>query len=229
MKNWSYKFIILIATFVIVVASVLIWLFVPSKKDTATQIISETLLENNSLQKDEINKEQYDVYSALIKDLYIDGRSKLLVFEEETTGCLPKIDDGKMIELKQQMEDSAINELSALLPQTISDFQNKSKKCQLLTSQFSTSIKFTIASQNVVSNIFRENDIIDGWSRFYDKYPNSSGLINFSNIGFNSEMTQAFVYTGRTCGGKCGAGYYFVLEKKNSRWVVVDKVNNWVS
>lgn len=229
MKSWSLSFIILIIAIFIGVGLAAIWLFISSKKVDNSPIIADSFFENDSITKEYIIREQYAVYSTLIKDLYIDERTKLLVFDEETTGCLPPIDNEEMIGLKQQMEDYAINELSALLPQTISDFQNKSRQCNLLDSQFSSPIKFVIASKSDISNIFRENDIIDGWQRFYEKFPNSSGLINYSNIGFNSEMTQAFVYTGRGCGGKCGAGYYVVLQKKRNIWVVVDKFNSWVS
>jgi hypothetical protein len=232
MKLQSHKFIILIATFIIGVTFVVFWLFIPSNIGNDSPITSDSLSENDFIFKEQIINEQNAVYTALIEDLYIDERTKLLVFDEETTGCLPPIENEKMVDLKRQTEDYAINKLTVLLPQTISNFQNQSRQCNLLNPQFSIPTKFIIASKSKISKVFLEDDIFGDWSRFYTEYPNSSGLINFSNIGFNSEMTQAFVYTGRSCGGKCGAGYYVVLQKKQNKqnnWIVTDKVNSWVS
>ena len=67
------------------------------------------------------------------------------------------------------------------------------------------------------------------WARFYKKYPNSSGLVFFSKVGFNDRHDQAFVYVGRTCGGLCGAGEYVLLNKVNGQWVVRDEEGLWVS
>jgi hypothetical protein len=76
---------------------------------------------------------------------------------------------------------------------------------------------------------FPKGEFDRAWSKFYAKYPNSSGIISFSNPGFNRGYTQAVVSTGRGCGGLCGAGYFVLLAKEHGVWTVKTKAETWVS
>ncbi len=50
-------------------------------------------------------------------------------------------------------------------------------------------------------------------------YPNWDGsILEFSNIGFNEEKDQAFVYYGFDSGPGVGGGVYIVFEKKRKKW-----------
>jgi hypothetical protein len=78
-------------------------------------------------------------------------------------------------------------------------------------------------------NIKVENAVDRAWKKFYAKYPGSTGILFFSKAGFNSKMTQAFIYAGRQCGGLCGFGKYILLEKKGSAWTIKNEMQLWVS
>jgi hypothetical protein len=69
----------------------------------------------------------------------------------------------------------------------------------------------------------------DVWGRYYEKYPNSAGLLHASRVGFNSDGHQAAFYISNHCGGLCGGGYFVIMEKVNFNWKVVQEVQVWVS
>ena len=50
-------------------------------------------------------------------------------------------------------------------------------------------------------------------------YPNwNHSILEFSNIGFNEEKNQAFVYYGFDSGSGVGGGFYIIFEKKKGKW-----------
>lgn len=175
-----------------------------------------------------LETEEYAVYSALINGMYVEDGVKMLVISEETHGCMPPSDE-KVGSMRREMEDRAIKDLSGVSRETIDDFRAKGKQCRSLARRLDVPVKYVIAGREDVEPLFPEGEFDRAWSKFYAKYPSSSGIINFSNIGFNREMTQAIVSTGRGCGGLCGAGYFVLLTKKEGIWTVVSKVETWVS
>jgi hypothetical protein len=63
------------------------------------------------------------------------------------------------------------------------------------------------------------NAIRDGWEGFRQTFPDSGGYVILSAVGFNSEKTIALVYVDYRCGGLCGSSRYYILEKRDGRWV----------
>lgn len=177
-------------------------------------------------------KEKYAVYSAVIKEMYLGQESKLLVVERDNycqqTPEGEKVDE-KIEDMRRQMEEDAFSRLPALKAETINDFHARAKECHPLEGQFDIPIKYQLISSRDLDSLFHVGEIEGGWSRFYKKYPGSSGVISFSNVGFNSEMNQALVSTSRGCGGLCGAGYFVILAKEQGVWKVGSKIMTWVS
>ena len=63
------------------------------------------------------------------------------------------------------------------------------------------------------------------WDWFYDKYPNSNGLIVFTRIGYNSDKSQAIVRIEhvRGDGARDGEGYIVYIEKNNNNeWKIIE-------
>jgi hypothetical protein len=63
------------------------------------------------------------------------------------------------------------------------------------------------------------NTVDDGWEGFRQSFPDSTGYLILSAVGFNSEKTVALVYVEYRCGGLCGSSRYCILKKRDGRWV----------
>lgn len=76
-------------------------------------------------------------------------------------------------------------------------------------------------------NSFFKRDIDEGWDQINKQYL-SNWVVEFSKVSFSGNY--AAVYYGYHCGGLCGSGQLLVLEKKESaNWVVISKINLWMS
>jgi hypothetical protein len=176
-----------------------------------------------------IESEEYAVYSALIKGMYIEDAVKLLVIYRDISGCVPSTNDEKVESMRRSMEEHAIKNLPELMQDTLDNYRVKGKECHTLRKQFNIPVKYLLVTDKDIEPLFPKGEVDRVWRRFYNKYPKSSGIISLSNIGLNGEMTQALVYTGRSCGGLCGAGYYVMLTKEDGFWSIKSKINTWVS
>jgi len=68
------------------------------------------------------------------------------------------------------------------------------------------------------------------WPRFYEKFPNSSGVLHLSRVGFSPDKNQAVFYIANHCGGLCGGDYFVIMEKKTgSAWKILQEVQLWIS
>ena len=157
---------------------------------------------------------EYAVYSALLDEIDEspkDGKEvKLLVVNDQTEGpdkrCVPE-------EVAQWYGEVKSDELKPLFENLI----EKNKDSKPLYRKFKVNRQYVLLNaQNFVSMFEMRN--LDGWNEFYKKYPDSSGYITFSRVGFNSNETKALIYRRTNCGGLCGYGGYILLSKDNGTW-----------
>jgi len=176
--------------------------------------------------------EKYAVYSAIIKDMYLGSGIDLIVIQQsdcQSASEENEVSDESVEEMRRTMEEVAIRGMPPLKQETIDDFHSKSRKCYPLSRKLDIPGAYVLVDDRDLRKSFPRDEFDRGWRPFYAKYQHSSGIINFSNIGFDLEMNQAFVSTGRSCGGLCGAGYFVLLIKDQGRWKVEKKINTWVS
>jgi hypothetical protein len=91
---------------------------------------------------------------------------------------------------------------------------------------FDLPLPYQIIEASDFRSIFRDGR---AWGHFYEKYPNSTGFLRLSRVGFNSDGNEAAFYISKYCDGLCGGGYFVIMEKLNSNWKVVQEVEVWVS
>ena len=60
-------------------------------------------------------------------------------------------------------------------------------------------------------------------------YEGAHGYTVFSRVGFNDTLDQAVVYVGNVAAPLMGAGYYYLMEKKNGQWIITEQVMVWIS
>jgi hypothetical protein len=175
-----------------------------------------------------LETERHAVYSAVIRDMYAEDGTKLLVVSREAV-CVPASGDEEVEELPDRMGAFAIKELRELKQDTIDDFRVTAKQCRSLSEQLDIPVKYVFVTEKEIERLFEKGGLGQAWEHFYSRYPNSSGIIGFSNVGFDREMNQALVATSRSCGSLCGAGHYVLLTKDNGVWKVHSKTMTWIS
>ena len=92
---------------------------------------------------------------------------------------------------------------------------------------FTLPVPYEIVASSEIHSIFGTPG--NAWGRYYKKYPNSTGLLRLSRVGFDSHGNRAAFYVSNSCGGLCGDGYFVIMEKVDSNWKVVEDDHLWVS
>jgi len=67
------------------------------------------------------------------------------------------------------------------------------------------------------------------WDGFYNKYPDSKGMISFTRVGFNQDMTEAILEIGHSYESLGADGTLIYLTKDNNGWKIIKTINTWVS
>ena len=172
-------------------------------------------------------QEANEIYRVLVQEKFtFNAEVKLIVLQSETTGC-PMYEDESLrkewgnAEPFHQMVKELMPEVE---PQTLDDYLAKNKTPEPLKVS-DLGINYVIVKESDLAG-----DKVDRfWTKFYRKYPDSSGIIFFSRVGFNAQHDQAFLYAGRSCGGLCGEGEYILFKKLNGKWVIQQERGLWVS
>lgn len=67
------------------------------------------------------------------------------------------------------------------------------------------------------------------WEPFYSIYSGSAGVVQASAPVLSDARDQALVLVSHRCGGLCGTGALFVLERVGTSWRVIYRREIWVS
>ena len=173
------------------------------------------------------DEDSNEIYRLLVhRKLSFHNGIKLIVLQAETIDCPTCRDESFDAEIAHTMLFRDI--MNELMPEA----ELQTLDSYLLNNKTRQELKISNLGVNYV--LVKNSDLPDGtsgdfWTRFYKRYPNSSGLLSFSQVGFNDRHDQAFVCVGRSCGGLCGGAEYYLLNKVNGTWEILAHRLLWVS
>ena len=165
----------------------------------------------------QIETEEQAVYAALLARYPASGYVIMDTTATDITG----------IENTSQTLDFVLQNMQAVAPETVDSFRVRNETASLLRNDMQLSVPYVLMSLADRQALFSINQ--DGWTLFYNRYPDAPGIITFSRVGFNEAIDQALCYVGFQSQLLSGAGYYFLLKKVNGNWVVDQQVMTWVS
>jgi hypothetical protein len=158
-----------------------------------------------------VSDEEYEIYSTVIKQKYIQPNTKLLIIEERTFRYDFAVDNEEPWREKRKgvtIDRSAAEDYEA----------RNSSKGLLNKAMFKLPVKLNLITDLDLKAIFHGHWGELEWIDYYRKYPESTGFIMLSRIGFNTEHTQGLLYIGSRCGPGCGDINFLLLEKINGTW-----------
>lgn len=161
--------------------------------------------------------EEYIVYKALLKQMFIDENTKRLVIEGFTAA-----DDF------YNDYPNVRKKLTSSFKGTTEDFIAKNTKSYELNDKFNLEVKINILNGKERKELFKELNKKSGYDEWADvlsqKYSKGGAeIITLSRVGFNTDKNLALVFVGSQCGWTCGESNYVLLAKKEGRWKVKKK------
>jgi hypothetical protein len=163
---------------------------------------------------------EYKIFNILLTRKFLHGNVQLIVVRDST-----RVDH--VGDLKNELEQSR-RKLTGLTQEVIDDFISKNQRRSNLKPQLDLDLRSILISDQELDEIF-DNQDRDGWQLFYNRYPNSAGIITLSRVGLNRDKNLALVYLGNQYDRLAGEGFFILLSNNNGAWMVEKILSVWVS
>jgi hypothetical protein len=166
-------------------------------------------------------REEYAVYETILGKLFGAGGLRCIVLKDFTTA--------RHLIGEEEATLEYVRENLPEMPQDVwDDFINRNQTPVALEPVFHFAVPIVLISQEEINGIFFAQEG-DGWKRFYDTHPGAQGIMDISQVGFNSGWDQALVYTGNQSDYLAGIGFLYYLEKAGESWTIRNSVMVWIS
>ncbi|HYW72739.1 MAG TPA: hypothetical protein VE961_17070 [Pyrinomonadaceae bacterium] len=172
------------------------------------------------------DKEEYAVYSALIRNLYVHFGRRLMVIA--SPACCGEL------AVSRGFSQYAYKDSIPVSQEAFEDFRAHNPERLALQRMFDLPIPYVIDERAGLVRLVSgpEND----YRLFHAKYPGAYGFIHLSRVGFNEKLDEAFVFTCeifdrafQACrlavvskNAGCEACWFVRLVKKNNNWRVMN-------
>jgi hypothetical protein len=213
MQRLSFRLTIALLTFLIGVALTFVWFAEPADVSKQRIVLGVTEPTANP------ENDEYAVYSAAIRTMFVDDWVKLLVIQDTTS-------DLKIRSLGETMKDMK-EFYPSVADDTLEDYVARNAQAYRLSRSFQLPVRYELLSTAELERHSRKRD--GGIEFFYKKYQGTWGLIRLSKAGFNRERDQAFLYIELKFCGLCGRGAYVHLSKDGDVWRIKETFIVWVS
>jgi hypothetical protein len=203
---------------------VLLAVFIPGCQDHRA--------ETASLPSPELEQEEYDVYSFLVNDRSDSENDPITIISDSTVPV-------HFIDMPLGYSHSNIFRTRYYIPgfdgkiyiaeigeDTLADFEQKNQHPSLLDYKFNIKEKYLLFSHEEYMDM---DPLGPFWYKFDSRYPNSSGILSYSRVGFNCTRDKAIVYESWWAGSTAGSGRIILLIKVNGVWTLKNGVLLWVS
>ncbi|MGI8649802.1 MAG: hypothetical protein ACR2KW_05415 [Rubrobacter sp.] len=110
--------------------------------------------------------------------------------------------------------------------ETLDDFLAKNREKYSVDPDLNPEGHLICLTEEESGQIFRGED---GWNRFMEEYPKSSGNIELSRVGLDRNLTQAMIYVGHQFHWTAGSGNCYFLSKSDGNWFVEGDLGLWIS
>ena len=184
------------------------------------------------------DSEDFRVYDIVISENFLRSDTKRVVISIDTTPYTKSSQDISNYDIPKEISD-----------ETALDFYENNKSSYEFTHNFNLPVEVNLFTKMQEDFIFKQNDgnrtlwriekdkngkeelwyIVGADFFFQSKFPNSSGLISFSRIGFNKERTEALLYAAEYDNVLGAEGAFYLLKKINGLWKQVLKQQLWIS
>lgn len=156
--------------------------------------------------------EAYNIYAVLLPQDWTSrvAKASCLAIEQQTNRFPHEPSNSTCIVLNEESKKD--------WQEVIDDYLKNNQFPRLLARKFPLEKPYELLTPAQVSAVITGKKAEDGWTALDMRCRNYGGLIELSAVGFNRAKDRAIVYMGHWCGGLCGGGTHYFLEKKNGKW-----------
>jgi hypothetical protein len=164
----------------------------------------------------EIEKEEQAVYAVFVRE----SKTSALILQMTSTSTVEE--DPKLL------LDNIKSGLPGISNRTIDSYLERNAQPSQISPTMQLGVPYSILTEAELLEIGSQPN----WHEILqERYPgiDEEGYYIFSRVGFNNSLDQAVVYVGRVGGPLMGSGSYYLLEKQNGQWNIMEEVGVWIS
>lgn len=162
----------------------------------------------------DIEREEQAVYA-----FFVGGNAgPTLILRETSTG---------MSDLEpKKIRENIVSSFKDVSKQTVESYIARNEQPDMLSPNMTLGAEYILLGSDELHAITSQSN----WHEILaEKYPGSGGYLIFSHVGFNNSFDQAVIYVGQVEGPMMGSGSYYLMEKENGEWLIMDQVMVWIS
>lgn len=132
----------------------------------------------------------------------------------------------------ERMEEVLRNAVSEASPTLRTAFIGELKSAApLKTHQLpsKSALKVQLVPQEELDELFQSNPKATAWSRFFQRFSETSSLMSLSHPVIDPLTQTALVYVGSSCGRLCGGGWLLFMTRHEGAWRVSREVRLWIA
>ena len=174
--------------------------------------------ETNLPYENEIEREEYYIYSLSIEHIYL---RNLLSHNKREVKSIVIISETS--ELNEYWRDKLIGDIESedMQEEVLEDWRKENGSISLLQRKFDLSYEYNLVSKTELEGY--EN--VNFFGEFYRRYPDSNGLISVSRIGFDKPMNTALIHVVHSYGILGASCNFIVLKRTDGVWNIVRRMS----
>jgi hypothetical protein len=162
----------------------------------------------------DIDTEEQAVYA-----FFVGGSKETVIIMRETNTNISQDSPEKTLEYIK-------SGLPSISKETIDSYLERNSQPEALSPDMKLDSNYQLVPADEIYKVTSQPN----WDvLFSEKYNGAHGYTVFSRVGFNASLDQAVVYVGNVSGPLMGAGYYYLMEKKDGQWLIKEQVMAWIS
>ena len=153
-----------------------------------------------------------EVQSAVLDSFFVhSGIERLVLVDSSVRGAGHFVDEDY---------SSALRSLGALPAGVREDFERKRDQVVRIEG-LRTRVPVVFFRRDDSEALRSARNPTEYWQRFYERFPQSSGRLAVSRVGFSADGQYALMLVDYGCGGLCGGTVYYLLTRQGSQWRTV--------
>jgi len=150
--------------------------------------------------------EEYAVYAAILERTFARWDTRQVLIVDHTRTQEPVLMDDFLENTQLEWE-------------LVASFKERNQQPHPLEPVLDLDVEYQLLTQEEVDEL-QPQDEASGWKMFYEKYPDTVGIIHLSRVGFNADLSQALVYIAHYHYQQPLLGGYYLMTRQDGGWVI---------
>lgn len=178
----------------------------------------------------EADSSEAEVYAALFEHLSLKGGAlNTVVLGTKAAGQGEVFAAAGSAERMEEVLRDGVSEASPALRAAFIDELKSAAPLKTHQLPSKSALKFQLVPRQELDELFQSSPKLMAWSRFFQRFSQTSSLMSLSPPAIDPLTQTALVYVGSSCVRLCGGGWLLFMTRHEGAWRVSREVRLWIA